>query len=207
MTNYLIRFSAILLILYSLFPLIFPHETVSLILNFLAPEYAEKQIPILASYPIWNWSHRIGGASLLLIGLLQLKGFSKYHRLFGYIYVIFAIISAIVGSWMVSTAPFVASETLPTLFFAFLLITFILCGVVNTKNLKKHKKWMQRSFAIVLGPLFVRIVYIILSFFVTEYESMTPSFWIGWGIPLIVYEIYCFGLNKVGATSSKGERK
>lgn len=205
MTNYLVPFSAILLIFYSLFPLIFPHKTASLILNFLAPEYTEKQIPILASFPIWNWSHRIGGALLLCIGLFQLKRFSKYHRYIGYVYVILAMTSAIVGSWMIFITPFVASETLPTLFFAFLLITFIICGISNAKNLKQHKKWMQRSFTIVLGLLFVRIVYIILSFFVTEYESMTPSFWIGWGIPLIIYEMYWFGLNKIEADSSKGK--
>lgn len=154
----------------------------------LAPEYVQKQIPILAFHTIWNWSHRIGGIILVLLGLKQLRGFAKYHRILGYIYVILVGLMSIGGVWMVFTSPFSPNESLPTIVFAFLLLSFTFLGVINAKNFNKHTKWMQRSFAIAIGPLFVRLIYMILEMFMPEVEAMTPSFWIGWGIPLLILE-------------------
>ena len=192
MTNNLLRFLTYTLVVYSLFPIALPEPIVSSILNFLAPDYAEKQIPILASFTIWNYTHRIGCALLALLGLHQLKGFSKYHRVIGYAYAVLALISAVGGIYMVFTSPYNTNEVLPILVFASLLVIFIVCGIINSKNLKVHKKWMRRSFSIVLGPLIIRIVYMIFALFMSEHEVMVPSFWIGWITSLIGCEIIFF---------------
>jgi hypothetical protein len=192
MKPYLIRTSAIILSIYAVIPLLLHHNDVVTLMGFLAPEYMAAQIPILNSHSIWNYSHRISGPLLLLIFLLQSKGFSSYHRILGYVYVILAMIMSIGGVCMVLTSPFNPNETLPTVIFALLLLIFTLCGITSIKSggLKNHIKWMNRSFAIALGPLTVRIVYMILSLFMSEYEAMTPSFWIGWGLPLILMEVF-----------------
>ena len=192
MNRHLVLASAILLSIYSIIPLLLHHNDVLMIMGFLAPEYMATQIPILNSYSIWNYSHRIGGPLLLLIYLLQSKGFSKYHSTLGYIYLMLVFVMSIGGTYIVLISPFNPNETLPTLFFALLLLTFTLCGITSIKSgdLKNHVKWMNRSFAIALGPLTVRIVYMILSLFMSEYEAMTPSFCIGWGLPLILMEVF-----------------
>jgi len=51
---------------------------------------------------------------------------------------------------------------------------------------------LQRSFALALGPLLVRVVYVPLwaALGVDQREAMGPAFWLGWGLPLLAFEVW-----------------
>lgn len=180
---------AILLAVYACTPLVLGADTASMIFGPLAPEYVRDQVPVLAAHVTWNWTHRLSGAALLLAGLLQLRGFSRWHRIIGRLYVALAATMALGGGWMACTSPFSPAETLPALIFAGLLLGFVILGVLTAQAglVTEHQRWMRRSFAIAVGPLTVRVVHILLATAMSEREAMAPAFWIGW-VPLLVLE-------------------
>jgi len=181
---------AVILAAYACAPLILGHETAAVLLGPLAPEYIRTQVPVLASFPVWDWTHRAGGAALLLAGLSQLRDFHHWHRAIGRLYAALATVMALGGAWMAVTAPFSPAETLPALVFAGLLEGFVVLGIVAARagRFAAHRRWMQRSYAVALGPLLVRVAHIALTTGMSEREAMAPAFWIGWAIPLLVLE-------------------
>jgi uncharacterized membrane protein len=190
----LVSASAIILSAYACAPLILGHQTSAALLGPLAPVYIQEQVPVLAAYAVWDWTHRVGGTALLLVGLSQLRGFYRWHRIIGRIYAVLASVMSIGGAWMAVEAPFSPKETLPALLFAGLQEAFVVLGVATAwaGQIREHRRWMQRSYAIMLGPLLVRIVHMIAATSMSEYEAMAPAFWIGWLIPLAVLEVARF---------------
>lgn len=181
---------AVILAAYACAPLILGRETAAALLAPLAPEYVRMQVPVLASFPAWDWTHRAGGAVLLLAGLSQLRGFRRWHRAIGRLYAALATMMALGGAWMACASPFSPAETLPALVFAGLLAGFVILGVAAARagRFAAHRRWMQRSYAVALGPLLVRVVHIALTTGMSEREAMAPAFWIGWALPLLVLE-------------------
>ena len=181
---------AILLAAYTCAPLILGHETATRLFSPLAPEYIREQVPVLAAHAFWDWTHRAGGAALLLVGLLQLHSFRRWHRVIGYLYAALATMMSLNGGWMACTAPFSPDETLPALVFAVALEGFVVLGIAAARagRMAEHRRWMQRSYAVALGPLLVRMVHILLAAGMSERDAMAPAFWYGWLLPLLVLE-------------------
>lgn len=181
---------AAVLAAYTCAPLILGHETAARLLSPLAPEYVREQVPALAAHAVWDWSHRAGGAALLLVGLLQLHSFRRWHRVIGYLYAALATVMSLGGGWMAVTAPFAPDETVPALVFAGLLEGFVILGIAAARagRISEHRRWMERSYAVALGPLLVRLAHIILATGMSERDAMAPAFWYGWLLPLLVLE-------------------
>ena len=96
---------AVILAAYACAPLILGRETAAALLGPLAPEYICTQVPVLTSLPAWDWTHRAGGAALLLAGLSQLRGFRRWHRAIGRLYAALATMMALGGAWMAVSSP------------------------------------------------------------------------------------------------------
>ena len=181
---------AAVLAAYACAPLVLGTETAADLFAPLAREYVREQVPVLASFTARDWSHRAGGAVLLLAGLQQLSGLRRWHRAIGRLYAALVSVMSIGGAWMAVTAPFSPAETLPALVFAGLLEGFVILGIAAARagRLAEHRRWMERSYAVALGPLLVRVVHIILTTGMSEREAMAPAFWIGWTLRHLVLE-------------------
>lgn len=188
--------AAVLLAVYAAFPYLIGDHAARDLTSPLAPEYTRDHVPTLAAYRVWSATHHIGGAALTIVGLLQLGRWwgRATHHLLGRLYVGLAFLVAVGGASMAFVAPYGGpAEALPTLVFAGLLLGFTVQGVlcILRGEVEAHRVWMQRSYAVVLGPLLVRLVYMLLwsTGVASEPEAMVPAFWVGWPVPLIVLEV------------------
>lgn len=60
------------------------------------------------------------------------------------------------------------------------------------RQIAAHRAWMIRSFALVLGPMTIRLAYVPIWMIggVPERETIAPSFWIGWLLNLAIAELW-----------------
>lgn len=170
------------------------------VVRHIAHDYAILQLPVLAASPVWEALHRLGGALLVLAGLLQFsdrlrRGAPRVHRATGWVYVPLAMLAAGSGMWMVLRHSFGGPlEVVPTLVFGAAMI--VTTGVALVQALRRrfrgHRAWMLRSYALVLGPMTVRIVYVPLWMLLglPERHAIWVSFWIGWSIPVVLAELW-----------------
>lgn len=187
---------AAVLAAYSLLPFVAP-GLFAVVVGPIAPEYARDQVPALAERALWDWSHRVGVAVLLILGALQVlraRRRGDWHRARGWAYAGLVALACAGGAWMLAVAPFDPGEVLPGLVFAALFAGFTVRGIVRVRrgDVAGHARDMRRSFALALGPLFVRVAYVpiwaVLG--MDQRAAMGPSFWIGWGLPLLALEVW-----------------
>lgn len=176
--------AALMLAGYACAPLVLGLDGARMLLAPLAPEYIRDQLPALARFPLWDLSHRAGGAALLCLGVLQLRGWSRGHRERGRAFSAVALLLATGGVWMAATSPFGPGELAPALVFAVALLG-------SLALVAEHRRWMRRAFALALGPLAVRAVHMLLAG--DERAAMAPAFWIGWPLPLLALELSRIG--------------
>lgn len=166
----------------------------------LAAEFATEQFEIIAAHPTAEWLHRIGGSLLVLTGLLQFSAKLRarrptVHRWCGRSYVALAIIAGLSGAYMGVRFPFGGlTEALPSATFglALVIVTLIALAAARDRKFERHREWMVRSFAIVLGPMLIRIAYPILlfGFGIPARPAVGISFWIGWIVSVAVAELW-----------------
>ena len=60
------------------------------------------------------------------------------------------------------------------------------------RRIAAHRAWMIRSFALVLGPMTIRLVYVPMWMLggIPERETIAPAFWIGWLVNLGLAELW-----------------
>ena len=123
------------------------------------------QMPALARFPIWDLTRRAGGAALLGLGALQLRGWSRGHRERGRAFSAVALLLATGGVWMAAVSPFGPGELAPAMVFALALLGSIILGILAIRAglVAEHRRWMRRAFALALGPLAVRAVHMLLA--------------------------------------------
>jgi uncharacterized membrane protein len=158
--------------------------------DFLAPDYGEVQLDVLASRPASEFLHRVGGTILLAAGLLQFSAKlrrerPKLHRAVGYVYVVLALSAGCSGIYLGVRAPFAGvAETIPAVLFGLALIatTVVALRLARQRRFEVHREWMVRSFAFVLGPISMRVYYLPAwsVFGIDELDAMWIAFWLGW---------------------------
>jgi uncharacterized membrane protein len=168
------------------------------LLTFIAPEFAQIQLDKIAERPILEALHRLGGTVLLVAGLMQFstrlrRERPKLHRLTGYTYILLAISAGISGLYFGLLDPFGGvNEAIPAAVFGLALIveTAVALSYARRRSFEIHREWMVRSYALVLGPMMIRIIYIPTwaLFGVPERESIVISFWAGWLLNVAVAE-------------------
>ncbi|HVH98505.1 MAG TPA: DUF2306 domain-containing protein [Enhygromyxa sp.] len=168
--------------------------------DFLAPDYGEAQLDVLASRPASEFLHRIGGTILLAAGLLQFSAKlrrerPKLHRVTGYIYVTLALSAGCSGIYLGLRAPFGGVlETIPAVIFgaALIVTTVVALRLARQRRFEVHREWMVRSFAFVLGPISMRVYYLPMwsLFGVDELDAMWIAFWLGWLSTWIAAELW-----------------
>ena len=158
--------------------------------DFLAPEYGAVQLDVLASRPVSEFLHRIGGTILLVTGLLQFwpklrRERPKLHRAIGYSYIALALSAGASGIYLGVRAPYGGVlETIPAVIFGVALIatTVVALQLARQRRFEVHREWMVRSFAFVLGPISMRVYYLPMWSLlgVDELDAMWIAFWLGW---------------------------
>lgn len=174
--------------------------------DFLAPDYGEVQLDVLASRPASEFLHRVGGTILLAAGLLQFsarlrRARPKLHRMSGYVYVVLALSAGASGIYLGIRAPFGGvAETIPAVLFGVALIvtTVVALRLARQRRFEVHREWMVRSFAFVLGPISMRVYYLPMwsVFGVDELDAMWIAFWLGWLSTWIPAELWIFARKR-----------
>lgn len=166
----------------------------------LAPEYGGEQLDVLASMPLTELLHRVGGTILLTAGLLQFsaklrRARPKLHRAIGYVYIVLAISAGCSGIYLGMRVPFAGlAETIPAVLFGAGLIatTVVALRLARQRRFEVHREWMVRSFAFVLGPIAQRVFYLPAwsVFGLDEHDAMWIGFWAGWGSMWMAAELW-----------------
>jgi hypothetical protein len=186
----LVIFLAIFLTAFALDRYLSGLEGHKFLVRFIAPAFADEQLDVLATYPLSEALHRLGGALLLTAGLAQFstdlrRRRPKLHRWSGYLYVVLAISAGCSGAYMGVRSPFGGvAEAIPSVVFGALLVVFTLVALAHARKhrFEVHREWMVRSYALVLGPMAIRAIYVVVWFAsgIDEHQVIGFSFWAGW---------------------------
>ncbi|MFO7565703.1 MAG: DUF2306 domain-containing protein [Enhygromyxa sp.] len=160
------------------------------IVGLLAPEYAAQHIDVLASHPGSELLHRLGGTILVATGLAQFsvklrRARPKLHRICGYIYIVLALSAGLSGIYLGLRLPFSGvAETIPSVIFgvALIVVTVVALNLARQRRFEIHREWMVRSYALVLGPAVIRLLYLPTwrVFGLDQHDAMWVTFWVGW---------------------------
>lgn len=144
--------------------------------------------------------HTIGGSIFLLAATVQFSPYIRrryiaFHRWFGRIIILIALMSGIVGLFLM--IPFAFTGVIHILavitFGLYMIMALILAFIaIRRKDVQRHREWMIRAFSIAIGISVVRIVAAIVMLLTGEptFEMLGFSLWAGWLISVIVGEAY-----------------
>lgn len=156
-------------------------------------------LPVMATYPITEALHRLGGALYLLLGVVQFIPRARmqhpaWHRRSGLVFLVLTLIVGVSGMWMGVAIPYRPGESVPSLMFGAIMLVCAGRAYLHARRreFRAHREWMIRSFAVGLGVGTMRVVGIpILTARVcTAAELIAPLFWFGWGSTLLVAELW-----------------
>lgn len=196
-------FLAVGLLLFALHRYVGGFDTHVRLVRLIAHDFASVQLPVIRSYPLSEHLHRLGGSLLVLAGLLQFhaglrRARPRLHRAVGMIYVPLALCAALSGIYMGAAHPFGGvREAVPSVVFGSALIgvTLFALALARRRRFEAHREWMARSYALVLGPMTIRMLYVPLWMVLglPETEAVWVSFWLGWLTNLAVVEVWIRG--------------
>lgn len=168
-----------------------------------ADHYLELTPEALGRYYNVKWfliAHITAGGGSLILGFLQfwekLRNYSwKMHRVIGFLYLLAVLTSSFCAVVLAFTTAYKIS--LPYAFSlqvwvsVWISTTFIAYYAAVKKRFNIHKEWMIRSYivtlAFVVSGLIIKIPFVQG---LGSFEEISPSlFWMGWSVPLFVYEI------------------
>jgi hypothetical protein len=146
------------------------------------------------------YSHVLLGGVILVIGFFQLnpKSSSRYrrlHRIFGYIYVVgilaFAAPGGLVMSLFIGRGPWVQLSFLLQVSLWFFCTLMALLRILKG-NIKAHRQWMWRSYALTLAAITLRVYIFFSSWHVdlTQPHAYATIAWLSWVPNLILVELY-----------------
>lgn len=175
-----------------------------------ADHYLQMTPEALGKYFPQRWfliAHITAGGGALVTGIVQfwprLRQFSwKLHRLVGYVYLLSILTSSISALVLASTTAYAVNWayafTLQVWASVWISSTFIAFISAVRKQFKLHKEWMTRSYIVTVAFLLSGFAYKIpLVQQLGSFEAVTvPLFWMGWAVPLYVYEVIRSSLVK-----------
>lgn len=145
-------------------------------------------------------AHITAGGGALMLGLVQfwpkLRNYSwKLHRIIGLLYLLAIVVSSICALILAFTTAYKVNWA-----YAFSAQVWVSVWISSTaiayytaikRKFKLHREWMTRSYivtlAFIISGLSLKIPYIQQ---LGSFEDISPSlFWMGWAVPLYVYEI------------------
>lgn len=193
-------FLAVGLLAFALHPYLAGLDTHIRYVQWIAHEFATVHLAVIRSFPVSEHLHRLGGSLLVVAGLLQFsdglrRTRPRLHRATGWVYVPLAVLAGLSGAFMAFTHPFGgALEVVPSVVFggALVVVTLVALALARRRRFEAHREWMVRSFAIVLGPMTIRLVYppFWLLLGVPERQTIWITFWIGWLVNVAVAEAW-----------------
>lgn len=154
-------------------------------------------------------AHITAGGGALIIGIVQfwpkLRNYSwKLHRIIGILYLLAILVSSTCAMILACTTAYEVNWanafTLQIWAGVWISATFIAYYAALKKKFLLHKEWMIRSYivtvAFLVSGLTLKIPYV--QQLGTYEEVSTALFWMGWAVPLYLYEVI---------RSSKGMKK
>jgi hypothetical protein len=145
-------------------------------------------------------AHITGGGGALILGPLQFWGrfrarYIKLHRWLGLAYLLAILLSSVCAVILSFTTAYDVNWA-----YAFSLQVWVSVWIIATFNayraaLQKkfvlHREWMTRSYIVTLAFIVsgLALKYLLKTGF-GSFEDISPSlFWMGWSVPLFVYQI------------------
>jgi hypothetical protein len=175
-----------------------------------AEHFLELTPEALGKYFKLKWiliAHITAGGGALLLGSIQfwekLRTYSwRLHRIIGTLYLLAVLISSICAVILAFTTAYKVNWayafSLQVWVSVWISATFIAYYAAIKKRFKLHKQWMVRSYIVTLAfiisglALKLPVVQKLGSF-----AEISPSFfWMGWAVPLYMYEIFQSGKRK-----------
>ena len=173
--------------------------------NFMhgADHFLELTPEALGKYYNYKWiliSHITAGGGALVLGIIQfwkkLRAYSwKLHRIIGFLYLLAIVVSSFCAVVLAFTTSYEVN-----LAYAFSLQIWVSVWISSTalayffaikKKFKLHKEWMIRSYIVTMAFLISGLI--LKTTFIQNlgtFEDISPSlFWLGWAVPLYIYEI------------------
>ena len=150
---------------------------------------------------LWNimfYTHiSLAGIALLIGWLLFLKKFRTrnigVHRTIGKVYVIAVLLSSIAGYFIAyhATGGIAAKFGFTGMSTAWLVTTLMAYTAIRQKKIKKHERWMTRSYAVTFVGVTFRLwmPFLIIAFDMEFLEAYPISSWISWIANLVFAEI------------------
>lgn len=168
-----------------------------------ADHFLELTPEALGKYFDLKWiliAHITAGGGALVLGPLQFweklrKDNRKLHRITGLLYLLAiltsgtcAVILAFTTAYAVSWSYAFSLQVWVSVWF---ITTFIAYRAALQKKFKLHKEWMVRSYvvtlAFIISGLLLKTTYVQQ---LGSFAEISPSFfWMGWSVPLFLYEI------------------
>jgi hypothetical protein len=168
-----------------------------------ADHFLELTPDAMGKYYDFKWiliAHITAGGGSIVLGIIQfwekLRTYSwKLHRTIGFLYLLAVLASSFCAVILAFTTSY--KVNLP---YAFSLQVWVSVWISATalayyfairKKFKLHQEWMIRSYivtmAFVISGLILKIPFVQ---YLGTFEDIYPSlFWLGWSVPLYIYEI------------------
>ncbi|WP_438426143.1 DUF2306 domain-containing protein [Aquimarina macrocephali] len=155
----------------------------------------------LLSSVIWNFAFYmhifLGGVALIIGWSLFIKKFRVknigLHRIIGKIYVSLVLLSGITGFYIAvyATGGIIAKLGFSGMSIAWLITTIIAYTSIRNRNIKKHQRWMIRSYAVTFVGVTFRLWMPILLFVLDMkfIEAYRVDSWISWILNLVFAEL------------------
>ena len=152
------------------------------------------------NYPVPRMVHMVLGVIFVLIGPSQLvpgvrRAFPRLHRAIGWTCLLLSIPLIITGWLFAFKFTYTGlPEQVPTVTFTLIYVWLVYMALKNIRqgNVIKHREWMIRAFAMMMGISATR-----LWFYIFLKASDVPStrffssiFWLGLGVNLLIAEIW-----------------
>lgn len=145
-------------------------------------------------------AHITAGGGALITGIVQfwpkLRNYSwKIHRLIGFVYLMAILVSSICALILAFTTAYKVNWanafTLQVWASVWISATFIAYYAAVQRRFQLHREWMTRSYIITVAFLISGFAYKIpyVQQLGSYEEISTPLFWMGWAVPLYIYEI------------------
>ena len=155
----------------------------------------------LLNSSLWNiafYTHISFGGFALLIGwslfLKKLRAKKLHiHRLIGKIYIVAVLLSSLSGFYIAyhATGGIIAKLGFAGMSTAWFLTTIIAYRAIRNKDIKKHERWMIRSYAVTFTGVTFRLwmPFLIIGFNLEFIEAYPIDSWVSWIANLFVAQL------------------